>query len=436
MPGVPPHRDISDSRIIERLARIGIVGIACESFYIVFFFAHIFCLIIVTDRKILCESMDKPRMYRTASIATLLPKLVEAGLSGNRQRLELLSLNAIRALRSEFPEVAGELGTLLSNFAGNSAALRWHTSEPPPSDSDTGTALMRIQTTDTALEPILEPWLHEAVARFVRERTESRRLLQEGFAPARTLLLKGRPGTGKTMLAGWLARILGMPFVTLDLATSISSYLGKTGSNLRRSLDYARATPCVLLLDEFDAIAKRRDDSSDLGELKRIVNVLLKELEDWPIHSVLVAATNHSELLDPAIHRRFDVVLEVPLPTQCEREAILERACGHFATLVDKRFVSAIAAALEGNSGSDVDSLAQAVVRRHIVEQQPLERCFVGELKSRTPHGIGKKDLAQIAQHLHQATDLSVREIADLVGKSSSTVQYHLSKEDKQNARS
>src|SRR5207302_507463 len=83
--------------------------------------------------------------------------------------------------------------------------------------------------------------------------------------------------------AGCVARMLDLPLDGLDLATSISSYLGKTGSNLRRSLDYCRATPCVLLLDEFDAIAKRRDDSSELGELKRIVNVLLKELEEWPI---------------------------------------------------------------------------------------------------------------------------------------------------------
>ena len=83
-----------------------------------------------------------------------------------------------------------------------------------------------------------------------------------------------------------------------------------------------------MLLDEFDAIAKRRDDISEVGNLKRIVNVLLKELETWPSHSVLIAATNHPDLLDQAIRRRFNVVLTLPMPGEDERAKILERAAG------------------------------------------------------------------------------------------------------------
>ncbi len=372
---------------------------------------------------------------RTADrLSALVPKLVEAGLGGNRQRLELLSLNAIRGFRNDFPKMATELGGLLSKFTGNGAALRWHSGEPPPSDADTGTALIRVQRSETALEPIFPPEIHAVIARFLRERTESDSLLREGFAPSRTLLLKGAPGTGKTMLACWLARILDLPLVGLDLATSISSYLGKTGSNLRRSLDYCRATPCVLLLDEFDAIAKRRDDSTELGELKRIVNVLLKELEEWPIHSVLVAATNHPELLDPAIHRRFDLVLQLPFPDQAEREAILARGCGHFVSSIAKGFLSAVARTLEGHTGSGLDAIAQAVARRHIVEQIPLERCFIEEFAARLPRGVPKRELATFTKYLQQETGLSVREIAELVGKSSSTVQYHLTKKEEHRA--
>ena len=222
--------------------------------------------------------MKALRISSTQSLGALLPQLVEAGLSGNRQRLELLSLTAIRTLKGEHPLVAAELGSLLSKFTANSASLRWHSAEPPPVDADAGLALLRVQPADNAPEPILEPTIHAIVARFLHERAEAERLLREGFAPPRTLLLKGQPGTGKTMLARWVAMQLKLPLVVLDLATSISSFLGKTGANLRRSLDYARATPCVLLLDEFDAIAKRRDDSTEVGELKRIVNVLLAEL--------------------------------------------------------------------------------------------------------------------------------------------------------------
>ena len=371
--------------------------------------------------------MKQKRISRTVSLGALLPQLVEAGLSGNRQRLELLSLTAIRTLKGEYPQVADDLGTLLSKFTANSAALRWHSAEPPPIDADAGLALLRVQPSDNAPEPILEPAVHAIIARFLRERVEVERLLREGFAPPRTLLLKGQPGTGKTMLARWLALQLDLPLVVLDLATSISSFLGKTGANLRRSLDYARATPCVLLLDEFDAIAKRRDDSTEVGELKRIVNVLLKDLEEWPFHSVLIAATNHPELLDPAIHRRFDVVLQTPLPGEAEREAILVRACGRFADMLPAGFLAAVGRILVGGNGSELDTLAQGVVRRHVVEQAPLGFAFIEAITHRIPD-VSKDDLGPLTKTLKEMTGMSVRELAEMLGKSSSTVQYNLTK--------
>jgi hypothetical protein len=358
--------------------------------------------------------------------ASLIPKLVEAGLAGNRQRLELLALTAIRILKAGSPEIAEQLGTLLAKYSANGTALRWHSAEPPPADADAGLALMRIMPVDDAAEPVFEPSVQATVNRFLRERHESERLLREGFAPPRTLLLKGAPGTGKTMLASSLAQQLGLRLVVLDLATAISSFLGKTGSNLRRSLDYARANPCLLLLDEFDAIGKRRDDTTEVGELKRIVNVLLKELEEWPLHSVLVAATNHPELLDPAINRRFDVVLQIPLPGEAESKAILMQACGRFASTFPEGFLAAIARTLAGGNGSELDTLAKGVIRRHVVEQAPLALAFVEAITQRTPE-VSKDDLALLVRAL-KTTGLTVREIAVLFGKGSSTVQYHLKK--------
>lgn len=375
---------------------------------------------------IVYKFMSFQKILRTAD-GSLIPRLVEAGLAGNRQRLELLALTAIRTLKANSPEIADQLGTLLAKYSSNSASLRWHSTEPPPTDTDAGLALLRIMPVDEAPEPVLEPAVHARIARFLRERSESDRLLREGFAPPRTLLLKGAPGTGKTMLARWLSRQLDLPLVVLDLATAISSFLGKTGANLRRSLDYARATPCVLLLDEFDAIGKRRDDSTEVGELKRIVNVLLKELEEWPLHSVLVAATNHPELLDPAINRRFDVVMEIPLPGETEREVILMRSCGRFAQTLPIGFLAAVARILSSSNGSEIDTLAQSVVRRHVVEQAPLAIAFIEAIHQRTPE-ISKDELGPLVKTLKEETGMTVREIADLVGKSSSTVQYHLTK--------
>lgn len=135
------------------------------------------------------------------------------------------------------------------------------------------------------------------------------------------MVFTGPPGVGKTLAARWLAVQLHRPLLILDLASVMSSFLGRTGSNLRNVMDYAKSVECVLLLDEFDAIAKRRDDNGEIGELKRLVTVLLQEIDDWPVGGLLVAATNHGSLLDPAAWRRFEVQIDFPLPNR--EQAIL-----------------------------------------------------------------------------------------------------------------
>lgn len=367
--------------------------------------------------------------FRTKSPPSLLVQFAEAGLSGDHQKLELLALTAVRSLKRTDPGQADELASLLSRFTVNSASLRWRNAPPPPEDADAGLALLRIPSTDQAQEPELEPHVRGTILRFLAERRECASLIAEGIAPPRTLLLKGAPGTGKTMLACWMAKELEIPLVVLDLATSISSYLGKTGANLRRSLDYARATPCLLLLDEFDSIAKRRDDASDVGELKRIVNVLLKELEEWPLHSVLVAATNHPEMLDPAIQRRFDVVAHLPLPGQTERFAILGRSLGRHAESLPGGFVDAMAAVLTGLSGSDVTTLSQGALRRHLVGKIPLAQCLAETLESQCSEGMPKAIYGNLVRCLKNECRMTVRKIAEILGKGSSTIQYHLKKE-------
>lgn len=378
----------------------------------------------------LFDATAESHVDRTKQMDSWLLRIVEAGLAGDLRKTELVVIRAIRSLKACSPELSSRLGELLAGYAGNPSGLRW-AAGPPPVDADEGMALVQAENVEDACPPVLPRALERRIQQFVCERRENTKLLSEGFLPPGTVLLTGAPGTGKTMLARWLANQLVLPFVTLDLATTISSFLGKTGFNLRRTLDYARARPCVLLLDEFDAIAKRRDDDTEVGELKRIVNVLLKELEDWPIHSVLIAATNHPELLDRAIQRRFDIKLELPLPGEAERIEILRRAAARFSDEIPSNLMTAFARCLEGVSGSDLHQMMAASVRQHLVSDAPLVRGLVEGLERRMTESCSNQKVGSLIREFNHAVEgvYTVRELGEIFERSASTIQHHLKKE-------
>lgn len=187
----------------------------------------------------------------------------------------------------------------------------------PPRDRDSGVALVDVHPPGqvTFGELVFPEQLQRAMTQLSDEVALWGDLDKAGVPRRNRILLYGPPGCGKTSAAAAFATELGLPLAVTRVDSLMSSYLGETAANLRALFDFARAVPCVLLLDEFDSVGKLRADPTDHGELRRVVNSVLQLIETYSGPSFVVAATNSPDILDTALWRRFDEVLGVPLPT-------------------------------------------------------------------------------------------------------------------------
>jgi len=172
---------------------------------------------------------------------------------------------------------------------------------------------------------VLDKAVEEKILRIEKEYVARERLAHFGLKPRKKVLLYGSPGCGKSMTAERIAWDLGLPFYKVRFDTIISSYLGESASNLNKLFESIQNYPCVLLLDEFDIVGKQRDSkSTDVGEIHRIVNILLGLLEEYSGEGLLVATTNLEGSLDKALFRRFDDIIEMPKPNKDEITNVLK----------------------------------------------------------------------------------------------------------------
>jgi len=371
--------------------------------------------------------MDKTNVKRP-SVDNVLLDLIASALEKKPDEVESLALVFSRLTKKENPILSRRISDLISSYSLGSSMMRG-VSDPIPTDSESHLEMLNVlpPNSELHLSPVLNSLLRERIESFLEERKNVSLLMEKGIMPTTSLLLIGQPGTGKTMLARYLASALDKNLVILDLSSSISSLLGKTGQNLKRVLQYAKQSNAVLLLDEFDAIAKKRDDSTDLGEIKRVVNVLLMELETWPASSVVIATSNHPELLDRAIWRRFDHTLEIGHPEEAERLTILQKELKEFMVGEYESLLSPISELLENKSPADICKFADSVKRRIILRKESPATAAIYELELQTGDKKTRGKFIATAKQL-LGNEITVRELGEMTGLSPAGVQHHISK--------
>lgn len=196
----------------------------------------------------------------------------------------------------------------------------------PPKDKETGLPLLSVKRFDMTWEEIvLENSIKSRLDRIVLENRKQEMLDSYGLKPANKLLLCGPPGCGKTKTAKVLSSAISLPLVTVNISAIFSSFLGETATNLQKIFDYIRTGEWVVLFDEFDAIARDRNSPNEHGEIKRLVNSLLQLIDETESSNIFIAATNHENLLDTAVWRRFDEIMFFDRPSVNIRQALFSR---------------------------------------------------------------------------------------------------------------
>ncbi len=346
--------------------------------------------------------------------------LARLALAGRPQDIQTYIRRLSRRYQGQLPELASELSKLLQESPTRQSPLRRQVAAPIPVDLESRLQLLRIEDVPSIdVEPIWEPSVQRFLEQILSERRHFDELTEHGLSPTRSIIFTGPPGVGKTLAARWIARELHRPLLTLDLSAVMSSFLGRTGANVRHVLDYAKSVDGVLLLDELDSIAKRRDDATDVGELKRLVTVLLQEIDDWPSTGLLIAATNHAGLLDPAVWRRFEMRVEFPMPNDASIRQAVERFLGK--NKASSAWHEVLAVALRGLSFSDIEREVMSARRSAVTRSAPLEDALSTVVQSRV-EPMARKERGQIAMWLTEA-GISQRQVHELTGVSRDTIR-------------
>lgn len=296
--------------------------------------------------------------------AKLIRQLIKTGTEGNQEAFKRISEQLIQEERAKNHHLlANDLEKILYGRRSVNTLQATALADRMPKDKERNLPLLQITEPVRRLEDVvLSDENTSLLNELLQEHHRAEALNSYGLYPADKLLFCGPPGCGKTLTAEVLANELGLPLAIVRIDCVVSSFLGETAANLRQVFDFIASVPMVVLFDEFDALAKERADSTEHGELKRVVNAFLQMLDAYEGKSILIAATNHERTLDSAIWRRFDEVLvfEAPNLEQLRRLLFVKlRGLRREFDIEDAR----IAGLFKGMSHADVERVLRRAAK-------------------------------------------------------------------------
>ena len=301
-------------------------------------------------------------------------KIVEGGMEMDKIKvfnytqllIKKLKENGETKLAEKFEKIVA------SKNEANLKSLNMQTIYKVPIDSESRLPIAdRLEPSEIEDMPVfLNKECKVEVEKFLEYYNNRNQIISNGINLPNTLIFFGPPGCGKSKLAEYISKETELPLITTRLDGLISSYLGSTAKNIRAIFNYAQSVPCVLFLDEFDAIAKVRDDKNELGELKRIVNSLLQNIDAIQNGSIVIAATNHEKLLDPAVWRRFMFRINLQRPEYEVRFNIINKLISNVK--LKKEELDIIAQLYDNFTGAELEQVCNKVKMDSIIKKEEI----------------------------------------------------------------
>jgi predicted AAA+ superfamily ATPase len=295
--------------------------------------------------------------------ADLLLDLVRAGSRGD-QSFFRKTLEALVA--EERAKQHHVLADRLAGYLNQNGASAHPQPVTAPRNAHTSDLYSELEPRRSFAELLLPPTVANACHELIEEQHRADLLRSHSLEPRHRVLLAGPPGNGKTSLAEAIANELAVSLLVVRYESVIGSYLGETAVRLARLFEQVRTQRCVLFLDEFDVVGKERGDVHETGEIKRVVSSLLLQVDALPSYVVVVTATNHPELLDRAVWRRFQLRLRLPPPTTAMMQEWLDRFEQRLGTQLGVS-TATLARRLKGLSFSEIEQFGLDVQRRHVL---------------------------------------------------------------------